>query len=83
MTFGAVNFDYRAGRFHRKVDELVGGIMTHGIEMLGGSGIVFSLCGLVWGASRYANTTKDNQYVDCEKCIRILNERRERELSND
>ena len=24
MTFGAVNFDYRAGRFHRKVDGLVG-----------------------------------------------------------
>jgi len=27
MTFGAVNFDYRAGRFHRKVDGLVGIIM--------------------------------------------------------
>ena len=24
MTFGAVNFDYRAGRLHRKVDGLVG-----------------------------------------------------------
>ena len=24
MTFGAVNFDYRTGRFHRKVDGLVG-----------------------------------------------------------
>jgi len=23
MTFGAVNFDYRAGRFHRKVDGMV------------------------------------------------------------
>jgi len=27
MTFGAVNFDYRAGRFHSKVDGLVGKIM--------------------------------------------------------
>jgi len=27
MTFGAVNFDYRTGRFHRKVDGLVRSFM--------------------------------------------------------
>ena len=59
MTFGVVNLDYRAGRFHRKVDGLVGIIMA--VVKMG-----YGTIDLLTVATRESLTEMQAQILICE-----------------